>query len=236
MRLKSRQKYIPNGFRFLQPETGWKSTPNASFDSIVQSLINHRKGRPDLVAKHGWSLDHEVVANEVEKFNVRICVAHGWTDYLDGAEGGLTTIPKSKPPTAQEKEQLSAAAGRASKIWAGVRTITDWIDSGADPVAQEVAERRAFICSKCPKNTKGDFTSFFTAPAAGVIKRQVEQLQGRKLTTKLSNELNICDVCLCPLKLKVHTPISFIKQHMSDEVLAKLKGVEGCWIPAELGK
>lgn len=236
MRLKSRQKYIPNGFRFLQPETGWKSTPNASFDSIVQSLILHRKGRPDLVAKHGWSLDYDEVSNEVEQFNVRICVAHGWTDYLDGAEGGLVALPKSKPPTAQEKEQLSAAAGRASKIWSGVRTITDWIDSGAEPVAQEISERRAFICAKCPKNSKGDFTSFFTAPAAGVIKNQVEKLQGRKLTTQNSDKLNICEVCLCPLRLKVHTPLSYISQHMSDGVLKDLKQVEGCWIPTELGK
>jgi hypothetical protein len=234
MKLKNRQMQIPNGYRFLQSQTGWKSTPYASFESIVNSLINHRKGRPDLVSKHGWALDHDTVANEVERFNVDLCLRHGWTDYLDAATEGFVAPPKPRAPSQEEVAQLSAAAGRAKKIWAGVRTITDWMDAGADPVEQKLAESRAAICAKCPKNGQGDFTTWFTSPAAGAIKRQVEKLADRKLTTSSSEKLNICEVCLCPLKLKVHTPVSFIKAHMSEAVLSDLKKVEGCWIPAEV--
>jgi len=234
MKLKSRQRAIPNGYRFLQPETGWKSTPYASFDSIVNSLIAHRRGRMDLVAKHGWNLDYDSVANEVERFNVDLCLRHGWNDYIQGGGDAYVPPPKPRAPSQEEVAQLSAAAGRAKKIWSGVKTITDWMEAGAEPVAQSQADSRAAICAKCPKNTAGDFTSWFTAPAAGAIKRQVEKLADRKLSTSSSEKLNICEVCLCPLKLKVHTPTSFIKTHMSDAVLTELGKVPECWIPIEV--
>lgn len=236
MRLKNRQMQIPNGFRFVQPETGWQSVRFASFDSIVKSLTNHRRGRPDLVARHGWALDYDTVSNEVEKFNVDLCLRHGWTSFIDGGQEAFVAPPKPKAPSQEEIAQLSAAAGRAKKIWSGVRTLSDWIDSGASPVAQEIAESRAAICAACPKNTSGDFTSWFTAPAAGAIKRQVEKLQSQKLATANSDKLNICAVCLCPLKLKVHTPLEYIKPHIADGVLADLKSVDNCWIVAELAK
>lgn len=233
-RLKSRQMFIPNGFRFVQPETGWQSTPNASFYSVTQSLIAHRRGRPDLVLKHGWSLDPETVGNEVEQFNVRLCLQHNWMDYLDGMDAGGGPPPKSRPPSPQEIAQVSVAAGRAKKIWSGVRTLNDWIDSGEPPVAADLSSRRAAVCSACPKNTQGDFTSWFTKPAAGAIKQQIEKLADRKLTTPSDSAINICEVCLCPLKLKVHTPLVFIKAHMNDDVLSDLLAVPGCWIPREL--
>lgn len=155
-------------------------------------------------------------------------------DYVDAGGEAAIAIPKPKAPSPSEVEQLNAAAGRARKIWSGVRTISDWIDSGAAPVAQEVADARAAICAKCPKNGQGDFTSWFTAPAAGAIKKQVEKLGDRKLTTPDSDKLNICEVCLCPLKLKVYAPMEFIKPHMADGVLADLRAVPGCWIVKEL--
>src|SRR3970282_403381 len=95
-RLKSRQHQIPNSFRFLQPQTNWRPRTHISFDSIVRELIRHRNGRPDLVAKHGWALDYDSVANEVEQFNVQLCLKHGWMNYLDGGE--VSSPPKSKPP------------------------------------------------------------------------------------------------------------------------------------------
>ena len=126
-RLKSRQMQVPNGFKFLQPETGWKSTRFASFDSIVTSLIAHRRGRPDLVAKHKWSTDYDEVAHEVEQFNVRLCQMHGWNNYIDQADFGGGEPPKSMPLSQADQRQVSAAAGRVTKIWAGVKTLNEWI-------------------------------------------------------------------------------------------------------------
>ena len=233
-RIKNRQLSIPNGYKFTQPETGWTAPRFASFNSIVKNLIIHRKGRPDLVAKHKWRTDMEGVEFEVEQFNIQLCLRHGWNDYVEGLEGGSGPVPKSIPPQPQEVEKVSAAAGRAKKIWSGVKTLNDWIDSGEPASTSELSNARATICVACPKNTAGDFTSWFTKPAAGAIKTQIEKLQERKLSTLLDEKLNVCDVCLCPLKLKVHTPIKHIKANMSELVLADLQKVEKCWIVQEL--
>lgn len=233
-RLKSRQMQIPNGFKFIQPETGWSAPRFASFTVIANSLRNHRESRPDLVAKHGWRTDQDAVEFELEQFNVRLCLQHGWMDYLDGVEIGGGLPPKSKPPSQQEVEQVSAAAGRAKKIWSGVRTLNDWIDSGEPPVAAELSAERALVCAACPKNTAGDFTSWFTKPAAGAIQKQIEKLADRKLSTPSDAVINVCDICLCPLKLKVHTPLPFIRAHLSEEILRELEKAPACWIPKEL--
>jgi hypothetical protein len=233
-RLKSRQLQIPNGFKFIQPETGWVAPRFASFNSIAKNLAAHRKSRPDLIAKHSWRTDMEGVEFDLEQFNIRLCLRHGWTDYLEGMEGGGGPLPKSRPPTQSEVEQVSAAAGRAKKIWSGVKTLNDWIDSGDAPVPAKQAGDRAAVCVQCTMNTAGDFTSWFTKPAAGAIKSQIEKLQARKLSTPHDEKLNVCDVCLCPLKLKVHTPLSFIQANMSEAVLSELQKVEKCWIVKEM--
>lgn len=232
-KLKSRQNFIPGGFRFTQGETGWRSGSFQSFDRIVNNLIAHRRGRPDLVAKHGWATDYDNVANEVEQFNVRVCQQHGWNDYLEGGEAGGFLPPKSKAPSALEVEQVSVAAQKISKIWSGIKTLNDWIDSDTPPVAQALADSRALTCSKCVKNVAGDFSAWFTRPAADAIKGQIERLQKRKLATPYDDKINVCDVCLCPLKLKSHTPIEFIKAHMSEPVLQDLQKVPNCWVVAE---
>lgn len=225
---------IPNGFKFLQPETGWQSGFYASFQSIVDALISHRRGRPDLVAKHNWATDNDSVANELEQFNIRLCLQHGWTDYLDGIDVGGGLPPKSTPPSQQEVLQISVAAGKAKKIWSGVRTLNEWIESGEPPVPTELSTARAAACVGCPKNTQGDFTSWFTKPAAGAIKKQIEKLAERKLSTPHDEQLNVCEICLCPLKLKVHTPITYIQANMTESVLRDLGNVANCWIPPEL--
>lgn len=232
-RLKQRQKQIPNGFKFVQPETGWQAPRFASFDVIVNSLINHRKARPDLIAAKGWKVDRDSVAEEVDAYNALLCARHGWMDYISDGQGEPPP-PKPQALLQQEKSAIAAAAGKAKKIWAGLRTITDWTDSGAPPVPKEKSEARATICAKCPHNGQGDFTSWFTRPAADAILKNQEKLKAMRLSTTHDAKLNICEVCLCPLKLKVHTPVEYIKAHMSPEVLASLKGVPNCWIPKEL--
>ena len=232
-RLKNRNGQIPNGMTFLVPETNWRPPRYASFTTIVNGLIAHRRGRPDLVRAKGWSLDYDTVANEVDAFNALICVRHGWNDYVMGDEG-VAPPPKSQALLQQEKSLIAAAAGKARKIWAGVKTSNEWIDSGAPPAPRETSEFRALTCSQCPKNGKGDFTSWFTRPASEVIGKQIERINGMKLTTSFDTVLNVCEVCLCPLKVKVHTPTQFIKNHTTPEVLAELRTVPNCWIPKEL--
>lgn len=234
--LRDRNHFIPGGFIFYQPETKWRPRGGQSFSSVVDQLIRHRAGNPHLAQQHNWKMNRAEVEQEVDDFNARRCAATpGWGKFVMSLDGGGPP-PKSIALSQADQRQVSAAAGLAKKIWSGVRTINDWIDSGSAPVHQTVANARASICARCPKNGQGDFTTWFTKPAAGAIKKQIEKLAERKLSTPHDAKLNICEVCLCPLKLKVHTPLPFIKTHLSDVVIADLKAVGGCWIIEEMKK
>lgn len=233
-RLKDRNRQIPNGLRFVQPETNWQPPRYASFDIVVRSLISHRQSRPDLVASKGWSLDYETVADEVDNFNAVVCARHGWTDYIMNGNEGAAPPPKSQALLQQERSAIAVAAGRAKKIWAGVKTLNDWLDSGEPPVPAAVSEIRASICGKCPRNGKGDFESWFTRPASEIIRRQLERISGMQLKTVNDDKLNVCEICLCPLKVKVHTPVKYIREHTPQDVLVELRAVKDCWIPKEL--
>ena len=235
-RLKSREHFIPNGFKFFQPETNWQAPRMASFQTIVSALLAHRRGNPAMASKHGWTLDPEAVADEVDVYNATICERMGWSDYIQAAAGGAAPPPFLNQPSAADQKSLAAAAVKVKKIWSGVRTLNDWIESGEPPVPSELSARRAALCAACPKNGTGDFTKWFTAPAATVIKKQVERLNDRHLSTPSDPLIEVCEVCLCPLKLKVHTPLNFINQHMSEGVLQDLTQVAGCWIVAERGQ
>lgn len=238
-RLKSRDKQIPNGFWFRQPEINWHSKKvlglHPSFTTLVSAVINARRANPHHVAKYKWSLDRDVVGNEVEAFQVKVCLAGGWTSYLTESGGGAPP-PLSQPPSPAEQRLLAVAAGKARRLWAGVKTLNDFLDSGEPPVPSAQAESRAATCVACPLNGKGDFTTWFTVPAAAAIKRQLERVKEMNLATTQDDKLNVCTGCLCPLKLKVWTPWKFIKPHLETEVLDELRKGKNCWILAEMGK
>jgi hypothetical protein len=48
------------------------------------------------------------------------------------------------------------------------------------------------------------------------------------LKTDLDHALNICQACLCPLKLKVHVPLDLIRKHLSPQAKSALD--THCWI------
>jgi hypothetical protein len=235
MPLLNRQSQIPGGLRFVQAELRWQSQPWASFDVIVNSLIAARNAHPALVQKYQWATDYATVANEVDNFNTRICQQMGWGNYITAGGGGQPAPPPFLPaavPT--DQNALAAAAGKVKAIWSGIRTLNSWKDAGYPAVPSQQSESRASVCAVCPKNGKGDWTSWFTKPAAEAIKRQAEDFAARNLTTSFDEKLNVCDACLCPMKLKCHTPISFIKADMLPEVLEKLREAPACWIVKEL--
>jgi hypothetical protein len=231
-RLKNRQRGIPFGFRFFQPEINWRAPRSASIDAIVRALITARQGNPVATRKHNWSLDYNRVTDEVDEFNAKLCMAHGWLGYVNVAQA--PTLPKAVPPNqGRAIQSLKDAAGRAKELIAGAKTLMEWDESGDPPVAKELSERRAIICSTCPLNDPEDLTKWFTMPAAELIKRRVEKAQARNLTTPRDDMLNLCTACHCPLKLKVHIPIEWIVLRMNPAQMAKLKAAPTCWIVAE---
>ena len=233
--LREPQKSIPNGFVFWQPETKWAPTPFSSLDSITQQLIKHRQGRPDLVAKYGWSLDPAQVYQEVMAFNVAKCLQMGWTDYLlMGGSESAVPFPTPQPSLLR----------RARNVAGGAEILVEWIQEGQPVVLQEVANRRAATCAVlqregrkdengnpipgCPKNGKGGLEAYFTVPVSNAIRHELERKKQMKLETPFDESLGTCTACSCPLKLKVFLPLENILPKLSAEQKAALDPY--CWI------
>jgi hypothetical protein len=88
-----------------------------------------------------------------------------------------------------------------------------------NPVSQEEADRRAFICLGCKYNVfpdKGRFVKWSDRIAESTVpgKRSVHH-----------NQLGNCEVCTCVLKAKVFMPGPF---DLSEEEKSKMREV-GCW-------
>lgn len=236
-RLLSRSRQIPNGLTFRQSQISWDSRRalglHPSFDTLVSAVLSARRANAAQSAQHKLSLDRATVEMEVETYNVKVCLANGWMNYLTEAGGG-SAPPFNKAQSLLNQKQLGVAVEKVKRLWAGVKTLNDWLDSGEPPVEQEFAEKRAAVCVACPLNGSGDFSAWFTVPASGAIKRQLERLEQRKIFTSQDAKLNVCTACLCPLKVKVQTPMKFIKSHLLPEVVEDLKGGNNCWILAEI--
>lgn len=222
-RLVNRNMQIPGGFRFRQAETKWQSRRFASFDTIVNSLIAHRKANRFLTEKHKWPTDYASVAEEVDAFNAALCLANGWTKYvtLEGVDH-----PKTLPSLGLARLRNAAVSAAA-----GVMTLKEMFGEGEQPVARQKAEARAAVCAVCPKNQQGDWLRFFTEPAARLIRATLAFIKDMNLVTTQDANLHRCDACDCPMKLKVWAPIQHIRKHLPPDVPAKLH--ETCWIPKE---
>lgn len=232
-RLKNRQLQIPGGMFFYIPDLKWQARKGSSLDSIVRETIAVLRGNPKVAAKLGWDLSVPAMTERVDTFNAQVCLQMGWNDYVLESDGA-NALPKTVPPSLQ-LGKLRAAARAAASLVAGAKTLLGWLDSGDPAVDAGQAEARAAVCAVCPHNpAKASLTDWFTVPASEIIRRQIERLDGRRLATSKDADLHVCDVCLCPLRLKVHTPLAWIAKQVPPDTLAKLRAVPGCWVAREM--
>lgn len=225
-RLKSRVHQCVGGFQFIQPEIKWESLKvlgrSPSWERLVNALIDARRANPHHLEKYHWSLDPVTVANEVDAYNAQRMVDGGHTKYLMG-EGGKN-LPKSIPP--------NRLISRAGNVAAGGEVLVEWISSGAEAVEPAQSEHRAQVCVCCQSNQSGDFMSFFTRPVSEAIRLALNLKRDWNLKTAVDDQLGVCEICDCPLKLKVHMPIERIQTRIPDSVRSSLPG--HCWIQKEL--
>lgn len=113
---------------------------------------------------------------------------------------------------------------RARKIAGGIEVIADWLGGDAELVDQNLANRRALLCSSCPENKRG---MKLIASVASAIKRYAEVKNRLGIATESDDRLGQCGICLCDLKLKVHEPAKLVKSHMAEGELDKFP--EYCW-------
>lgn len=231
LQLKSRQSFIPNGFVFYLPEVKWRSPRMASFDRIVTELTAVIQANPFLAQKHKWPTDREGIANWVDLYNATVCARMGWDNFIMSGEGA-DALPKSSA-SLQSLKSLSAAAAKAKELISGAKSLMEWDDSGEDAVSRDLSTARAAVCVECPKNDKGDWTQWFTVPAAELIKRRIAKAQARNLSTIHDEKLQLCSACACPLRLKVHVPMKWIALRLTDTQKARLAEAPRCWVIQE---
>lgn len=231
LRLKSHSQSPPNGFLYVQTQTGWRSeqhVPTSQWDwnLLVRAVQQHRVSNPKL----GLPTDLESIESELDYVNaLRVQNMRGGSTYVTDDE----RPPPPKSLASRLTSQLASVAAGARKVKAGALTLLDWNLSNDPPVEPEHAVSRAGVCVTCPQNGKGDLTRWFTVPAAAQIKKAMAARLGLNLTTPHDENLGVCEACSCPLALKVWPKIEYIKAHMPEEVKADLD--PRCWILKELG-
>jgi len=225
-RLKSLTVHPPHGFSYIEPAAGMKKPFTGSFNSVVNQVSSLRRANKYLAEKNGWALDKAGIEYDVEQQNVARCIAHGWTEFLQSE-----AVAAPPPQGDLKKNPFGSAVGAVKRVAAGVGVLLEWLGSGGKPVEQSLAEHRANVCSTCPKNDGGPWTSYFTKPMADKIRTQIEIKNDLALRTSQDEKLTVCSACDCPLQLKVHTPLSHILSHTTDEVRKKLD--PRCWILSE---
>lgn len=216
----SRTQFPNGGWQFYQPQTGWSNPmPMAyTFDRTVQEIIKHRLENGAITARHNLRTDFAGVAEELENYTrARIGMP------LIGAQ----SAPKPNPQQPLPQVVVGAVEGLKRTAY-GVAPLIEWLSSGGQAVATELSAKRAGICAGCPRNQPPDWTKFFTVKASEMIKAELERRADLKLSTPFDNKLGICTACLCPMQLKVHTPLDIILKHLKPEIRSDLDG--RCWI------
>lgn len=209
------------GWQYHVAQTGWWAPHPIGFthDQQCQNIQKHLLANPAIVAQHNLATDIPTISRQLIQFQQK-----------RGALPG-DPVPKLTPP--MSSPQMSGAVKQAvavvKKMAAGAALLMEWEEAGLPHVLQDVAENRAYTCSKCPKNEKGkSLTDIFTAPVAAMIKKKMERLDGMNLHTKYDAELATCQACLCPMRTKVWVTEELILKRLKSEQRAELD--PSCWI------
>lgn len=224
----SEHRTPPGGWRFYQPETKWRApTPIAStLNQTAMLVIAMRKKNPAITAKFKLATNLEAVKSEVVRFNRK----------LNGLPEEATPLPFLAPHRYQSGSSAGAVGDKGGianlkRAAQGAAVVLDWLGSGAQPVDQALAEKRAAICVACPKNVPG---AWYTEGPAKLIKEAVEswkKVTGKtdfEFKTDQGDKLKSCSACKCLLPLKVHVGLNHILVKTKPEVMEELDAK--CWI------
>lgn len=216
----SRHRTPPQGWFYRQPETGWTTpTPiGSTFSQTVALIIAMRKKNPAITAKYNLATNTEAVESELEKYTRK---------RLGLPEVSQVPFSERPSPSAHGGAAVAAVGSMAGlkRAAQGTAVVIDWLRSGGNPVAQELANKRGEICVACPKNVTG---SWFTTAPAQLIKETLEARKDLKLETPSDANLKSCDVCKCLNRLKIWTPLEFILTKTKPEIMAEFPS--NCWI------
>jgi hypothetical protein len=222
MPLKTITNFPPGGFTYTQPETKMEFRQYLPLRDQAAAVADHRKAN---------ALPRATLSEAMQDIE-------NWTCQRLNNDPEWCIAPAQKKTSPLLRfgkrlvEAVAVAAESVEKAAVGARIIYEWWGEGGRPVDPALAQSRADICLGCPKNsTEKTWLS-------GLSENAREQLQLRsnlKMTVNREEELGVCTVCECPLKLKVHTPLEHLAPNTPEGVLADLDKVDGpCWLRDEI--
>lgn len=117
-------------------------------------------------------------------------------------------------------------------------TLKDWLGDGGIPVSSRLAEQRANACvfgnggTHCPKNVEPNWWDRHKNRIALAIREQLAVKHQLGMFVSKESEIGMCRQCGCCLKLKVWTPIGYVKEHLTDDEVETLPSF--CWMKTEI--
>src|SRR3990167_3653353 len=220
--LKSRSMWPPQGWRFRQPETGWSAPGGQTFGQVVEAIISHRQQNP----RFKLSTDRATVENELDDY---ICAIlkndQHWC--VGEATASFSAPLPAFPRLSEAKRSAVGVKSFITNAGVGIATWLDWFGEGKT-VDKSLAEKSAAICSSCQFNENVNLAQKFTAAAVKEIMGIFEVMNDLNLETSRDSQLHVCAKCSCPLKAKIHAPLTIIQKHMKPEVVESLP--DFCWI------
>lgn len=124
---------------------------------------------------------------------------------------------------------------KAKAIKDGAKTLGEWLGSGGECVEQQLAQKRADVCTgrvsgnRCPNNVE-DFK--FAEAVSAVIRKHIELKSKLQMRVQSDRKLFVCNGCGCPLKLKVFVPLDRLGN--DEESLKNFP--DFCWMKTESKK
>lgn len=240
----------PGGWSYRDPKTGYTELKGKEKNrvKVAQGIEQMRLNNPHVYPKAEATFEKSLLA--LEDFTARRLATKGLFQFVIYAPGepfppNMPEAVKKKlapPPLPPRPKPVARADAKpAARPWVdklrrlanGVSTLADWVGHGQKPVDQATAENRAVVCVACPlNNTAPDWIGRLTTSASQAMHDQMEVKAELELRTSLDSKLGVCDACLCPLALKVWTPLEFIEKHLDRDVFFELD--KNCWILKEL--
>lgn len=221
------------------PPGGWMFDQKSNDGVVIRSSWLHRMSPfSDMVSEISkfrsanglLNAEPENVAGEVDDFQ---CVRLAGNGEFCNQKKTTPLTRLIRQPVAAVVASVEAAARRIGELNEGRKILSGWLGEGGNPVAAELAQNRADVCTgrktgvPCPFNEDG----FAPVEAvAGIIKSQVEKKSDLKLAVEGGGRLKTCTQCMCHLPLKVHVPMNFILAHTKPETLDKIRRQKAdCW-------
>lgn len=192
LRLRDKQKGVPDHFRFTHPEDGWVSKGInwwEMWEGSDGSVVKHRQG-------NGYP---PVTEAEVEN---QLC-----------EQIGPAYCQQDRPG----QHRFVSTRLRWGDIVEGAKAYVTLIASGFQTVSQEEADRRAKVCASCYLRVQPQGCG-----ACVKISRLIVGDIARKKTAHDHHLVNrACGVCACPLASVVWFPMSALDKTDSPEKQAQ---------------